>query len=479
MLRGKLGHIHSWVYHEKEELVSQDGDVILRHMPKVLYVKIEGAKWKLPGCKIRGLYPIKPSTKLWYLDQNRLVPRLKIKRKQFPIAPAFASTAHAAQGQTLEAAIVDLCCGDDMSPFTSYVALSRVRRAQDLLIYRPFLLRSFTRPRALGPQLLLRHLRGEDIDWSEISTRIHRSEFGSSGKVDAPEDALIHEADGTTVAETGTATTGSRKRKYFETQDRTNFSCARCKKTKTNKEFPAYVKRLKKAARECKECLMSRKNSKVIYCVTCKASKSHDAFPVHVRIIKKRKRECTSCSSIKQLACVKCGCCSREQAASEFPAIAPRQKDTQRVCFTCLRDCCRCVSCNKKKLETEFSADRKTSKRICKQCVQLYGHHSICGRCLQRKKAIAFTVDEWKKAPGIAVCKLCEQEFESCSVCGLQEPAVTFSLIGNFRQQGKVKCDHCFRPTARKGHAVCGNSDCKKKKKRSHGHNLRNVHHHT
>ena len=65
-------------------------------------------------------------------------PQLGISRKQFPIVPCYAMTAHASQGLTLDAAIVDLAVGAEMSPVASYVALSRVRSPDNLLIFRPF-----------------------------------------------------------------------------------------------------------------------------------------------------------------------------------------------------------------------------------------------------------------------------------------------------------------------------------------------------
>ena len=47
-------------------------------------------------------------------------------------------TTHAAQGQTLEAAVVDLQLGSGVSSIASYVAITRVKTRKDLLIYRPF-----------------------------------------------------------------------------------------------------------------------------------------------------------------------------------------------------------------------------------------------------------------------------------------------------------------------------------------------------
>ena len=62
--------------------------------------------------------------------------RCKIKRTQLPLLPAFAMTAHKAQGQTLKKVIIDLenCRGTE-SP---YVMVSCVTSLEGLLILRPF-----------------------------------------------------------------------------------------------------------------------------------------------------------------------------------------------------------------------------------------------------------------------------------------------------------------------------------------------------
>ena len=63
---------------------------------------------------------------------------LEIKRFQVPLAPAYAMTAHGAQGRTLLAAIVDLKLGRGVSAIASYIALNRIRSCSDMLIFREF-----------------------------------------------------------------------------------------------------------------------------------------------------------------------------------------------------------------------------------------------------------------------------------------------------------------------------------------------------
>ena len=81
---------------------------------------------------------------------------LKVSRTQLPLAPAFAMTALAAQGQTLKkGAIVDLRLGKGTKAIANYVALTRVKSRRDLLIYRPLDLEPFQQGQLRGPELLL------------------------------------------------------------------------------------------------------------------------------------------------------------------------------------------------------------------------------------------------------------------------------------------------------------------------------------
>ena len=50
----------------------------------------------------------------------------------------------------------------------SYVAITRVERREDLLIYRPFPIQLFKQGQKQGLELLLRVSRGEDIPWGDI-----------------------------------------------------------------------------------------------------------------------------------------------------------------------------------------------------------------------------------------------------------------------------------------------------------------------
>ena len=175
ILRGTVGTVHSWVLADDESSVFENGKRILKKLPKVVYVLFtvdDGktpCKWKLPGIDKPGVYPIVPVRREWYLDRGRKYPVLRIRRRQLPLTPAFAMTAHAAQGQTFRrGVIVDLNIGGNSSTMSSYVALTRVEKREDLLIYRPFPLDLFNRGQTSSMGILLSVLKGECIDWQAI-----------------------------------------------------------------------------------------------------------------------------------------------------------------------------------------------------------------------------------------------------------------------------------------------------------------------
>ena len=59
LLKHSVGRVHSWVW--------EDG----APHPSVIYLKFEGATWKLAGIDEPGVYPVKPKKLTWYLDNKR------------------------------------------------------------------------------------------------------------------------------------------------------------------------------------------------------------------------------------------------------------------------------------------------------------------------------------------------------------------------------------------------------------------------
>ena len=89
ILKGRVGHIHSWVLVPDEGSVYEDNVRILHKLPEVVFVTFLAKDGKyllctLPGLIVKGLYPITPSTGTWLLDKGRLHPVLRISRRQLP-----------------------------------------------------------------------------------------------------------------------------------------------------------------------------------------------------------------------------------------------------------------------------------------------------------------------------------------------------------------------------------------------------------
>ncbi|CAJ1379302.1 unnamed protein product [Effrenium voratum] len=148
LLRGSAGRVHSWVWKEND------------HRPTCVYVKFDGAAWQLDGAPEPGLYP-------------RKKPVLKIARTQLPLAPAYAITAHGSQGKTLPAALVDF--NVDKRTDVTFGTGGRLDleapdntaggREERVVPGRPFERWLYTRGAPEGPALLLKQLRGEEVDW--------------------------------------------------------------------------------------------------------------------------------------------------------------------------------------------------------------------------------------------------------------------------------------------------------------------------
>lgn len=161
----------------KRQVITRTASIFWRSYPKwyVWSLKKKGQEldWTLDGLTEKGLYPITPVKRDRYLDKGRQHPVLKITREQLPLMPAFAMTAHSAQGQTFShGAIVDLKLGGSSSVMASYVAITRVERREDLLIYSLFFpLEMFQAKQKPGRDLLVQVWRGEEIDWASIEEK--------------------------------------------------------------------------------------------------------------------------------------------------------------------------------------------------------------------------------------------------------------------------------------------------------------------
>jgi len=119
LVNGSLGTVRDIVYFDNDGPPS---------LPCTLLIEFD----RYSGPFIRNNYfPLLPIHTTWR-DQG-----VDCDRRQFPLTIAYALTIHKSQGLTLEKAVVDIG-PKESSVGLSYVALSRVRRLEDLLISKPF-----------------------------------------------------------------------------------------------------------------------------------------------------------------------------------------------------------------------------------------------------------------------------------------------------------------------------------------------------
>ena len=141
ILRGCRGVVVGWSQeHVTESCEQGDAISIWNTLPVAIYVRFDtAATWVVDGLQQANVYPVSPQRKQWHLDKHRQRPVLRVTRRQYPLAPAFATTAHAAQGQTAKGQVVaDLHIGPHGDPLTAYVAVTRVTGRSNLAILRPF-----------------------------------------------------------------------------------------------------------------------------------------------------------------------------------------------------------------------------------------------------------------------------------------------------------------------------------------------------
>ena len=179
LLKGKRCIIEDWVLDELEVEGDKDArEVVLTRPPVCVIVSFPGATWQLPGMA-PGMYPIQVCKKDWYVDQKQRYPKLRVTRKQLPLCPGFAGTANFAQGQNLGKVFADVSIADGTSGQTCYVALSRVSTRADIFLLRAFPLAMFSKTGKAVPELLLRHLKKEEIDWEGVTEQLLGQEKGS------------------------------------------------------------------------------------------------------------------------------------------------------------------------------------------------------------------------------------------------------------------------------------------------------------
>ena len=200
MLKGTTVIFHSIDVDQQDVAGMRDSPktYILKKLPKVVYVQKPDATWTIGSCTVPGLYPVKVKKSLWFLDGHRKPPRLGIERYQMPLGPAWCYTLHSLQGTTTDPLLLDVNTREQGSKQTCYVGLSRAKRKEGIHIFRPFPLDAFQGQPPIGPEILLRKLRGETIQWGGVREQVESGTTAqrSRRRADAKQKVLMCNACG-------------------------------------------------------------------------------------------------------------------------------------------------------------------------------------------------------------------------------------------------------------------------------------------
>jgi hypothetical protein len=449
---------------ENESTVFENGVRILKKLPKLVLVKFKkpdgsDVDWQIEGLDEKGLYPVVPKASSWFLDKGRMHPVLKIKRRQIPLAPAFAMTSHAAQGQTLKkGAIVDLCIGKGTNPLGSYVAITRITHRRHLLIYRPFDRDLFAQGEREGPVLLLKHLRGEEINWKEIEEKYMPSRrcVGCN---------FVNYKDAFQVGQWNREDKISFCKVCVERKktEKTPFRCNNCGVWKSEDSFPKeYRTNWSLRTRVCTECEERRRCRG-----KCKEAKPKTEFTasewVEAGKPHSRQGKCQKCMGAFQSTKVCSGPCKKRLPFDSFGKRQWEKSDDSRKCKDCVtknQEKKRCSGSCREELAQSAYSERQWREgdgiRKCLNCVEKNQEKKRCsGRCQKDLAQIAYSKRQWREGDGIRKCLKCvgnKKNHWYCVHCKETKHKEEFSLWSNSRQTVSNKatawCDVCKRQEA-------------------------------
>ena len=376
LLRGTVGTVHSWVWPVNDP------------RPSVVYIKFNAANWQLEGIDEPGVYPVVPQCKAWYLDKSRKFSLLKVSRTQLPLAPAYAMTAHSSQGKTLTAVLLDLHVDKRVDPTIGTVAATRVRSQEDVLILRPFPLWLYQRTPSDGPQLLLRQLRGESIDWTAYREARKPSAECLGCKQFLQLDAFNHEQweqirtnRPAFCLACKNGQEPKRKRKLYP-DSLQKVSCVSCKQNKIADAFPRaqLVQAEADTQRQCLKCLQTQRTE--MRCCRCSHTKPSPAFAPQMVTMPSGGILCLDCQEVLRPQAGKpteIDYCTCRGCSKIFPAagiVFAVDKERKQRCMNCAtrsgrkvgEQTCRNQNCKRKWTEKEQPEEGKRPPRYCPAC---------------------------------------------------------------------------------------------------------------
>ena len=173
LYRNRECTLDGWTLHPDEASEADAGERVLQHQPLCLYLKFDGATWRVEDLE-PGVYPLQPSHKDWFVNEST---KVKAKRTGFQAVPYFSGTSFMFQGATKDAVIADCLevahVSRQSDALSAYVANSRVKTKEGILIMQPFSPGLFAHGPPPGPHILMRLLRG-DIETDGVDAEFDR-----------------------------------------------------------------------------------------------------------------------------------------------------------------------------------------------------------------------------------------------------------------------------------------------------------------
>ena len=179
LFKNTRGQLFGWSLAEEDIAAipaCQHPELVLQKMPACLFASIPGATWQHRP----GLPPevacIRPVVQHWKLEAHGTA---TVARRGFPLACDYAGTAHSFMGATLPACSLDLGFWDTTanrdSQLSAYMCLSRVKKADDLCIARPFSPNLLSQGELIGPDTFLAVHR-QTLTLADAKTRFEQDQ---------------------------------------------------------------------------------------------------------------------------------------------------------------------------------------------------------------------------------------------------------------------------------------------------------------
>ena len=389
--------------------------------------------------------------------QEQNTTRVKTKsEKHIPLAPAFAITSHAAQGQTLSAAIVEF---NVRNPLSSYIGGTRIRTREDLIIFRPFPHTVYTQGSPEGPDILLKVWRGESVDWAALEENktpqrrcsvcsALRFKFDFTRSQWRSDDwryciqCYEHNKNQGKPLHCSACLTFKGEEAFAEDELRKHThrvcvlcvktrQCAECKKRFEEMQFTPdqWVKALKRSGK-CFLCVSRNQTVKLCH-GPCKEHKHEAQFGATQWRKRASFRICLECAKRSRALKLCNGPCAMEKDQSQYSQAQWKNAAGLRVCIACTtaaRNKLCNGPCRQSKSKESYSDDqwRRGIERVCLECASKHQENKMCsGPCRQNKSKESHSHYQWQKRGIARVCIECGKKKRGdwkCVGCGLVKP---------------------------------------------------------